>query len=352
MGAKLLDGSIDTKTILENVLIPEEIAALPDTHILCVDWPPELLHRDEDQVVLDSPHGQIPLWGYSIELTANRPKQNEIRFRVIHETHSAEFALKLGATDFRIARLSGEKFTIQFGRVLQPLEDWLTENPPSILYVDGSELDGNLLVRASQKSVQAFAPTQITSWDWTGINIKTESIWKNGVNRANSVQRKTVDMQLLEGFDIVFNDDAAGEAADVIGIKRHPNHIQVRLIHCKYTTKDEAGERVKDVVEVCSQAVRSSRWGWRFADLCTHMLAREKNVPIAGASTRFEIGDAKKLNQYVRLSRTTPLKLDIVIVQPGLSQANVTADQAMVLNAANAYLKETVNVGLTVIGSP
>jgi superfamily II DNA or RNA helicase len=351
MGSKLLDATIDTSAILENVLIPEEVTDLPETQILCIDWPDELLHRSEDQVVLDSTYGKIPLWGYGIALTASRPKENEIQFRIAHETHGGEYALRIGGGDFRVVHLSGERFDIQIGRASLPLEAWLSENAPDVLYVDGSELDGTFLVRPSLRAVQAYPPTEIEAWDWTGIDIKKESMWKKGVIRSDSVQWKTAEVQKTHGFDVIFNDDAAGEAADLVCIKRHSGHIQLRLVHCKYTTSDDPGERVKDVVEVCSQAVRSSRWAWRFSDLSAHLLAREKNLPLSGITTRFLTGTAKILNQLVRLSRVTPVKVEIAIVQPGLSQASVTPDQAMVLNAANGYLRDTVNIGLAVIGS-
>jgi hypothetical protein len=174
---------------------------------------------------------------------------------------------------------------------------------------------------------------------------------EEGAIRTDSVQWKTAEVQKTHGFDVIFNDDAAGEAADLVCIKRHSGHIQLRLVHCKFTTSDDPGVRVKDVVEVCSQAVRSSRWAWRFSDLSAHLLAREKNLPLGGTATRFLTGTAKILNQLVRLSRITPVKVEIAIVQPGLSRASVTPDQAMVLNAANAYLRDTVNIGLAVIGS-
>ena len=55
------------------------------------------------------------------------------------------------------------------------------------------------------------------------------------------------------------------------------------------------------------------------------------------------------MNRFVKLSRFKEIRPEIIIVQPGLSKANHTADQTAVLAAAYSYLKETVGVDLDVI---
>ena len=63
------------------------------------------------------------------------------------------------------------------------------------------------------------------------------------------------------------------------------------------------------------------------------------------------MGDTEAVNKLSRKSRIKEIRLEIVIAQPGVSQANHTADQARVLGAADSYLKETVGVNLAVIAS-
>ena len=156
----------------------------------------------------------------------------------------------------------------------------------------------------------------------------------------------------VEGrFDVVFDDDAAGEAADLVCLKEEDDHIRLALIHCKFSGGATAGERVKDVTEVCAQAVRSAKWKWRFRDLIRHILGREQRLTNEARPTRFIVGSSPDLNQFIKLSRFKEIRAEILIVQPGISARGRTADQNMVLAAGMTYLKETIGADLEVICS-
>ena len=153
------------------------------------------------------------------------------------------------------------------------------------------------------------------------------------------------------GFEVVFDDDHAGEAADIVCLKEEQNHIRLVLLHCKFAGGEDAGRRVKDVVEVCSQAVRSAKWKWRFRDLLRHIAGREERLRTDERNTRFLAGKGPILTRFVRLHRFKEVRAEIAIVQPGLSMASRTDDQNMVLAAAVTYLKETIGADLRVICS-
>lgn len=349
LGGKLVDKSIKTDTIIANVLIPKQVATLPDLEVLCLDWPRELLTRTEEGIFLDSRYGRLPLSQYSIELVSYDRSTNAVIFRVVHDTHAARFEMLLRADGFGVRHLDGEQFTYCCGRLKPQLEEWLAANPPCILFVDGSELDGCDYIAPTVKPVHQFPSHRITAWDWAGTDIEKESMWKDGVFRTDSVQHRAMTEQVADGFTVVFDDDSAGEVADLVCMRENADAILVRLLHCKFSGEPMAGKRVKDAVEVCSQAVRSSRWVWRFGELCRRLLQREVTLTKGGGSTRFHAGDAKAVNRLAKASRFKTVRTEIVIVQPGIRESAVTADQAMVLNAAHAYLMETVNIPLTVI---
>ncbi len=117
----------------------------------------------------------------------------------------------------------------------------------------------------------------------------------------------------------------------------------------RFRGSEDAGKRLKDVVELCSQAVRSAKWKWRFRELCRHLLGREKRLQKPHRPTRLIAGDAKTLNHFLRLSRFKDLRVEIAIVQPGLSQTNCTAEQSSVLAAADSFLIETVDTPMTIV---
>lgn len=108
---------------------------------------------------------------------------------------------------------------------------------------------------------------------------------------------------------------------------------------------------MKDVVEVSSQAIRSSKWKWKFKDLLKHISGRDRRLANENRPTRFIEGNATDLAKYQRLIKLKELSVEILIVQPGFSVVTNSADQIAVLAAAYSYLEETIGVKLKVIGS-
>ena len=212
------------------------------------------------------------------------------------------------------------------------------------------ELDGNLLIHPQHSEELVFPQQRFEAWDWTGVDVTKESIWKDGGQRRDSIQWRAARHFLDGGFEIVFDDDAAGEAADIVCLKEEPDHIRLALIHCKFTPA-VGGVRVKDVGEVCSQAVRSAKWKWKFRDLCRHVLAREKRLMRVDRPTRFLRGNPSLLNRFIKISRFKEIRPEIIVVQPGISRDGQSADQIAILASAHSYLKQTVGVDLDVICS-
>ncbi len=355
VGKKLQDQSIDTTQIIANVLIPEEVDVLPDKPPLSIEWPVEILHQSEERVILSSGNETLPISMFDMKIVRFDVANSQLTFVISTEPDEiwGELILTVGGADgFRVSRSSRTPVSITIGQLSMPIESYLSNYPPMVRFVDLSELDGNLLIRPQNTQEMIFPGERLEAWDWSGVDITKESIWKHGARRANSIQERTAQHFTDGGFEVVFDDDDAGEAADLICLKEEDEHIRLALIHCKFTQAATPGERVKDVVEVCSQAVRSAKWKGKFRDLSRHMIAREKRSANTGRSTRFFSGQVADLNKYLRISRFKPIKPEISIVQPGLSQSKITPDQTAVLASAYSYLKETIGADLDVVCSP
>jgi superfamily II DNA or RNA helicase len=353
VGDKLQDNSIDTAQIIANVLIPEEVTELPDKQILSVEWPFELLRQAEERVVLSRTGEELPISMFNLELVATDSAAKAIDFRLVcaDGTVWADFRLTIGGDEgFRVARSSGSVVRVRVGALENTMEQWLSNYPPLVRFVDLSELDGNLLIRPQHAEDRVFPVERFETWDWTGVDVAKESIWKDGQERRDSIQWRAARNFIDGGFELVFDDDSSGEAADLVCLKEQLDHIRLALIHCKFT-RSTAGLRVKDVGDVCSQAVRSAKWKWKFRDLCRHILGREKRLARPERPTRFLHGNAAMLNKFVKVSRFKEIRPEIIIVQPGLSRERHTPDQTAILASAYSYLKETVGVDLDVICS-
>lgn len=351
VGDKLMDTAIDTGKIIENVLIPTEVSQLPPAQILSIEWPLELLHQVEDRVKMESATGVETLGDTSIG-APRRVSDVAIQFDVTCARSVSSYELTLDAVDgYRVGHLSGPALVIVVGRLRMPLEDYLSQYPPLMRFVDLSELDGNLLVAAANHVEPTIADERFEVWGWAEVDAGVESMWRDGQYRARSIQEAAAKHYSEGGFEIVFNDDDPGEAADLVCMLEEDARIRLALVHCKFAHGGIGRQQVADVVEVAAQAVRSAQWKWRFKELCKHLAKRDRKVQGNPRGSRFIRGGVRDLERMARASRFKPVAAEIVIVQPGLSQAGRSQAQTAVLAAAASYLKETVGVDLDVICS-
>jgi superfamily II DNA or RNA helicase len=357
VGDKLLDDTIDTRDILSHVLIPEEVTELPNKEVLGIEWPVELLAKSEERLAISvDPTSDVDEPFFILELRytgVDRPR-NRILFDLCSASipKVASFALTVGGEGgFRVEQLDARPVYIKMGSRFGLLTEFLSNYPPMVRFIDLCELDGNMLIRPQQPQELVIPAERFEAWQWDGVDIAKESIWKEDVERRDSIQWKAAQHYIQGGFQVVFDDDASGEAADLVCLKEEADHIRLALIHCKFSGGQTPGERVKDVTEVCAQAVRSAKWKWRFRDLIRHVLGREQRLTNAQRQTRFLFGTNADLNRFVKLSRFKEVRAEILIVQPGISIQARTPDQNMVLAAALTYLKETIGADLDVICS-
>jgi superfamily II DNA or RNA helicase len=355
IGRKLLDETIDVNKILSNVLIPKEVKGeFPDETVLSVEWPAETLKTSDERIILVKNGVEVPMafceWNYEPEASS----RTRLAFRLVSASGELNESFGLEFDDVRGYRFVGPAdVRIRHGRLDTNLTDYLYDYPLLVRYVSLKELEGDLLFEQAAFTPVRIEDRQLRVWNWDGVDIQVESTWKSGVERPRSVQSRTAEEYVKDGFKIVFNDDDAGEAADLICIQEYGDKIRLALLHCKYSGKPNPGERVKDVVEVSSQAIRSASWRGNFDRLYRHMLARMKLIGNGDPSrSRFIAGTPQMLADVVKASRMKPIEVEIVIVQPGVARSSITDDQATVLGSAASYLRQTVDVDLLVICSP
>ncbi len=353
VGSKLVDDAINVSDIIANVLVPQEVDGLPDAMVLAVEWPAELLGISEERVVFASRNEEWPL--YLVDIEFRRTEGNSLRF-VLSTDVVPEFAtLTLtvgGEGGFQVRQTGGNELSIKIGNREFQAAEYFSWYPPLVRFVDLSELDGNLLIKPQDPRELQLDARQFEAWGWNGVDLTVESLWRGGQMRRDSIQWKAAQHFIQGGFDVVFDDDGAGEAADLVCLKEEPDRIRLVLVHCKFAGGQTPGERVKDVVEVCSQAVRSAKWKWRFRDLAQHINSRNQRLTAdAARPSRFLAGSPAELNNIVKAYRFKRVDAEILVVQPGLSLKNRTADQNMVIASAATFLKETIGCDLGIICS-
>lgn len=354
VGRKLLDDTINVNHILQNVLIPTEVdAEFPDETVLSVEWPAETLKTSDERIVLVKNGIQIPMAFCEWVNEPENSTRTRIAFRLVSAGGELNERISLELDAAKAYRFSGPgHIRIKQGRLDMALLDFLYDYPLVVRYVSLKELEGNLIFEQTTVAPASIEERQLRPWDWNGVDIHVESTWKDGVERPRSVQTRVAEQYVAEGYDVVFNDDDAGEAADLVCLKELDETIRLTLVHCKFSGKPAPGERVKDVVEVASQAIRSAAWRGNFDRLHRHMIVRAQLVGNGTASrSRFVKGTLTRLSEIAKATRMKELEFEIIIVQPGVMRSKITEDQALVLGAASTFLRQTVDVDLSVVCS-
>lgn len=361
IGLKLVDESIDPETVLAGTLKPMPIGSVPTKVVVAVEWPLEVLTRPEQAINFQaSGVAEEPLTNVDIEI-ASRAEDGPIVLRVFCEHWERFFQLELLSSndsyDFRFTQAGGPQLDVRRGRTIEPLADFFTEYPPIVWFSDGSSLEGCEYVELPSITFQPFSPDRLTILDWAGVEINRESQGES--RRAGTVQHRVIELlQADSTYEVIFDDDGAGEAADVVAVRLLENGerstIEVELYHCKFAGGAPGG-RVDDLYVVCGQAQRSTSWlanHERRTELFTHLLKRDATRTSSGRSTRFERGDISALMQIRDMSRRCEVRFRVIVVQPGLSAAMATRSQLTLLAVTERYLSDTYEIPLRVMCSP
>ncbi len=354
VGDKIIDSSIDTTKLIDNVLLPTEVNTLPAVELLSIEWPLEILRQAEERVEFGDGTRQRAQTTFELSIVGSDSAANAIDFELIEATTGAWASFRFtvgGPEEFKVVQTSGDPVAITIAKLHKRLDEYFSDYPPLFRFVDLSELDANLHIVPQTPYDLTISDDRFEIWPWTDVDHKKESMWKGGTYREDSIQWHVAQQYLGAGYDVVFDDDASGEAADLVCLKIEDEAIRLALVHCKFSGGPKPGERVADVVEVSSQALRSARWIGKFPQLVQHLKARNAALKEDGRPTRFLKGDSADLNKIVKMHRFRPITTEILIAQPGLSKSKRTKAQSSVLAAGLTYVKETVGIDVTILCS-
>ena len=362
VGAKIADETIDPNTVLAGTLKPEPVGTVPTTTAVGVDWPKEVHERPETGCRFWGPGiGEEPSTNVDIEALAREPDA-PLLIRVFSDRWESVLRLDLSQADdsfdFSFVHVRGVVLNITLGIQDEPLAEFFTDNPPIVWFADGSSLEGCEFTRLPTDDLQPYDSERLQALDWSGVDIRAES--QGEARRAGTIQHNVIQrLQHNPEYDVIFDDDGANEAADVVAVtvdRTTPTvpRIEVELYHLKYAG-GEPGRRLEDLYVVCGQAQRSTSWlanHGRRTDLFTHLLSRNDQRVQRGAPARFERGDEDLLLQIREMSRRADVKLKVYVVQPGLSKGLASHAQLMLLAVTERFLSDTYEIPFSVMCSP
>lgn len=351
IGERLTDASLDPEEVLRGTLVPELVSARPAHVPISVEWP-DIFYREPEQTFSFQING-VSVYRHDVDLVLLDPSDTgDLRFAVASEQTAAGLALSLfqtrGAPDFGIHSTDAANATILHRGRSTPLHEFFTEEPPTFWFADGSSLTGIEYV-ALRQPPEPFPRERIDAWDWSGTDIRVES---QGIERNPlSIQHRVISELRRRQFSVLFDDDDQGESADVVGVRENDDHIEVEFWHCKFSLDSTPGHRIKDLYELCGQAQKSIRWLEKPRDLFTHLMRREPRRRQTREATRYEVGSIVDLMRIREKATSQRLRLQVFIVQPGLSKAAATRQQLELLAVTEKYLLETFAVPFGVVSS-
>lgn len=349
---KILNTGIDTSAVLKGALVPEEITTRPKVVPYRIDFPPEIELDWKGSITIKTALFDSKSFLVDIGLSSF-DEDSELSFFVSGDNFREEFAIKITTDGYFISHKNGSITSIRFGRGKEMLlKDFLQKNPPTIWFVDGSSLEGNLLVKLKTAEAVSFPIDHIVQWDWSGVDISKES--QGADRKTDSIQYKLISALKSSGkYCLIFDDDGSGEIADVLAVQEDTttNRLLFELYHCKYSGAAQAGARVGDLYEVCGQAEKSIQWANDARDMLERLIKRENDRISKGKATRFEIGDSKLVYTLKNKLKVYSTGFSVYIVQPGVDGAQITQAMHQVLCSAEAYLKDTYAIPLTLICS-
>ena len=358
IGAKVVDESIDPDEILKGTLESITISELPPIEPTYVDWPERIYKEPETFFTFVEGGIEYPLLHSDISLSDSEP-DGDLSLEITSGDWNLQLTFNLfehdEAADYRFDLKDDRQVSVRYRGSEIPLEDFFYRDPPIVWFVDGSSLEGSTFTPLKAK-YEPYDTEKISVWNWDGIDLRKEA---QGVAKANdSIQYRVIEELKKGNYDVIFDDDGSGEAADVVTIKIVPeeinrNRIEVEFYHCKYS-KREPGKRIKDMYEVCGQAQKSIRWMYsheKQVELFSHLLRREPKRSKRRAATRFELGDKDKLVTIREMARVSPVRLKIFVVQPGLSKSGATVEQRELLSVTENHLMETYKLPFSVAAS-
>jgi superfamily II DNA or RNA helicase len=351
VGKKLLDETITTDLLLRHVIFPEKATARPPVVPIAVEWDVEFIGHGEDKLFVQLDGDDVPFFEVGLDVSTFAA-DGPLRFKVSTSTIHVEYEVRFGADGAEYLPVDRD-LTVRSGSKTLTLAEWFKKNPPVIRFSDGSFLMGADLCVSRNAPRESYDRNRILAWSWDGVDPAKES--QRQERRQDSIQWKVIQMlrdaHLGTTYDMIFDDDSSGEAADVVAIRISERSAQIDLSHCKYAHAGISAVRIDDLYEVCGQAQKSVGWCHSPQKLFAHLRRRAAKV-VARDGTRFELGDLGTLSKFIAAAPQLDASYRVHIVQPGLSKANASVEQLALLGSTATYLQETYGVDLIVIGAP
>ncbi|MCO6523047.1 MAG: DEAD/DEAH box helicase family protein [Snodgrassella sp.] len=353
IGKNILDDSINTNEIIKTAIKTEYLEQFPNLVPLYIDWPVDILRKNETKIVIDILGETENLLDCQLVIDSIVLSNTQFSFYLQSSTTKYSFSLQLTNNSFKVISQQLYPINIIINDNKLKIEEYFESNPPTIFLSDTSLIEGNERFYSDTDYLYEYEKEKILIEDWSGVDISIESQKEDKIH--NSIQYHMIQ-QIKDKYDLVFDDDGSGEIADIVAVKNiNDEELVIDLYHCKFCPKIKGsaipGARVSDIYEVSGQTIKSIKWIGKPDVLFDRMIKRENKRLSQGKSSRIDKGSLDLLYKFKSMSHLVKNRYQITIVQPAISKEEITKEMLSVLGAAETYLKDTTGINLQVIAS-
>jgi superfamily II DNA or RNA helicase len=349
-GARLTDRRIDLDAVFGDMIVPTPVASRPLHPLLAIEWPWELYLGHGTALRLEHSGSSVMITDADFRVD-DHGTTGPFRFSVVSPLWALGYTATVGEDGVHYFPAGEDaEVTTRRGDPV-PLSDWLNSHKPTLFLAGDRMITGDDHLVDASDSVQPYDRDRLEALSWDGVNIRVES--QGDTRRADSIQAFVVRALLAEQtFDVLVDDDRAGEAADLVGLRIDGDDLLVTLVHCKFSTSDTPGARVEDLYDVCGQATRGARWRDHGGmPLMKHLDRRVRAYYGRLGRHPFEVGTINDLYHIASLAPQLYPKFVTIIAQPGVSKAQCSAEQLRLLAGADSYLRAITKGPLRVMVS-
>ncbi|AUD02159.1 DEAD/DEAH box helicase [Spirosoma pollinicola] len=326
------NSEVQTRSPLDYLNVGQDIDTFPEG-VIGVIWnqtvyknPPRI------QIIEDGTIREANLLDIDLAVDPAASSANNIRIVATYGSSARiELDYRLDADNFfnPIDQNQLNQITVLRSHKNVTIDKYLNANLPEFFFSDFSRLNGYELFPGPGGTMPSLNAEQLILIDWLNKNVDiTKEFGDCGDGRVSI--HTCLEQDLLALADIVFYDHGSGEIADFITFGIEDDQVIIAFYHCKGSSADEPGARVKDYYEVCMQVIKSLKWIENNQRLFKQIQYRENNT-----AARFIKGNLQELNGFLIDTLYLKTNFKLVVVQPGISADEM--DNLSVLLASTGH---------------
>jgi superfamily II DNA or RNA helicase len=349
--SKISTESEDVANIIKDFLRPVLLTSPHESHPISVQWGEQAQMRFGDRQVLFGSR-EVPLFLIDLDIEAVAD-DGAIDFRLSTDGIHATYRLTISSSlpgGYRHDQISGPP--VQFvrrGAGAVPIIDYFKIDPLIMRYADGT-YSYNCYHIPARLSAGEYPVERLEVWDWKGIPLNRESMGKS--RDADTIQFRAFE-KINDDFELVFNDDGPGEAADLVALRNvDESTIRLCLVHCKNAHEGRISGDIRNFYTLCGQAQKSIAVKHSGMTALYLDLKRRQDLWGKQGYSRFLKGGMKELSFFKEKARRSKVEFEVIIAQPGASADSISHDARKLIATTDLFLRKTTEAIFRVAVSP